>query len=310
MGILKHLASARRVTLGARTLVGRAESCAMRLASAVVSGEHAVLSWSGSGWSIRDLGSRNGTFLNGRKLGSVERVPVESGAVLLFGGDAERWTMEDIGPPIARARGAEAGDVRAAEDGLLALPDAADPRATLSLDRNGLWVLELDGAARPAIDGEILDLGQPWTICIPCGTEGTPLPTTASGGASDPKLSTATHFRFDVSRDEEFVSLSLVHGGKVTSLGGRAHHEVLLALARARLRDAGAGVPPLEQGWIYVEDLLSMLRLDLHHFNVNVFRARQQLARAGMIDVGALVERRSTTRQVRLGTANVEVHKP
>lgn len=53
-----------------------------------------------------------------------------------------------------------------------------------------------------------------------------------------------------------------------------------------------------------------MLQLDLHHLNVNVFRARQQLAGAGMIDAGSLVERRSTTREIRLGTTAVEVQKP
>ena len=165
--------------------------------------------------------------------------------------------------------------------------------------------------ARPAVDGEQVDAGGSWTLRIPPPTHGSAMPTTTAPEAgAGGKLAGVTVLRFEVSRDEEFVTLSLVHGGVATSLGARAHHDLLLALARARLADVGGGLPPPEQGWLYVDDLLSMLRLDLHHFNVNVFRARQHLARAGMMDAGSIVERRSTTRQIRLGTTAIEITQP
>ena len=311
MAVLKHEASGRRVTLAARSLVGRAEGCGVRLRSSLASGEHAVLFWDGARWSVRDLGSRNGTLAGDRKLGLAERLVLEVGAVVAFGGEAERWILEDAGAPVACARNLDTGSVRVAEDGLLVLPTGGDPRVTMSQDRDGVWQIELDDAARPAVDQERVEAAGVWLISIPPAAQGGALPTTATAGARA-KLVGTTVLRFEVSRDEEFVALSLVHGGEVTSLGARAHHELLLSLARARLRDmtVGAALPPAEQGWLYVDDLLSMLRLDLHHFNVNVFRARQQLASAGMLDVGALVERRSTTRQIRLGTTAVEVVQP
>lgn len=309
MGVLKHEAGERRVTLAARSVVGRAEGCAVRVHSNLASGEHAVLFWDGARWSVRDLGSRNGTLVAGRRLARSERVFLEAGETIAFGGDAERWTLVDAGVPIASARDEATGEVRVAEHGLLALPDAAGPIATLAEDREGQWSVEIDGAARPAVDHERVEAGGTWTLRIPPLACRSSPPTTASA-AVGAKVVGTTVLRFDVSRDEEFVGLSLVHGGEVTSLAARAHHELLLTLARARLRDVAAGLPAPEQGWLYVEDLLAMLRLDLHHLNVNVFRARQQLAGAGMLDVGALLERRPTTRQIRLGTTAVEVLQP
>ncbi|AUX41613.1 hypothetical protein SOCE26_030340 [Sorangium cellulosum] len=277
----------------------------MRLTSRRTSGEHAVLFWDGERWSTRDLGSRNGTTLDGRRIATTERVAVALSGELCFGDDAERWTLEDAGPPTASARAAATGEVRTAEHGLLVLPDAADPRATLFEDRDGRWLVELDGDVRSAVDHEQVEADGPWVLRIPPPAQGGAVPTTHAADAV--KLMDDTVLRFEVSRDEEHVALSIVHGGQLTSLSGRTHHELLLALARARLRDKQSGAPPAEQGWVYVDDLLDMLKLDLKHLNVKLFRARQQLAQAGLIEVGALVERRQMTRQIRLGTASVEI---
>lgn len=276
----------------------------MRLSSRRASGEHAVLFWDGSRWAVRDLGSRNGTRVGGDRVPATRRVTLDAGAALTFGDEAERWTLEDAGPPAVSARSEATGEVRAADHGLLALPHADNPRVTLFEGRDGLWYVEVDGVARPAEDHEQVDADGPWILRIPPAGPGGAVPTTngAESTRQDP-----TMLRFEVSSDEEHIALTLVRGAQRTSLSGRAHHELLLTLARARLRDRVAGLPPAEQGWMYVDDLIEMLKLDLKHFNVNVFRARQQLAQAGVGDVGALLERRPTTRQLRLGTDAIEV---
>lgn len=307
MGIIKHPSSGRRITLGTRSLVGRARWCVVRVASRRASGEHAVLQWDGTRWAVRDLGSTNGTNVGGRRLASNERAFLESGAVLVFGGDDEHWILEEDGPPTASARAEATGEVRTAFDGLLALPDAADPRATLVEDRHGHWTLEVDGNTRPAVDHERITAHGIWTLRIP-PPAGERVPTTASI-ADNTKLAGAPLLRFAVSRDEEYIALSLVRGSEVIALRDHTHHEVLLALARSRRADQETGLPIAEQGWTYVDDLLDMLKLDLKHLNVNIFRARQHLARAMMPDVGTLIERRSTTRQIRLGIA-VEIVQP
>ncbi|XYH98134.1 FHA domain-containing protein [Sorangium sp. So ce1128] len=306
MAVLKHEAHGVRVTLPARARVGRAGDCAVRLRDRCASGEHAVLFWDGARWWVRDLGSTNGTHVGGRRLTFAERVPLEAGTELVFGGDAERWTVEEAGPPIASAWDEITGEVRVAEEGLLALPDAADPLVTIFEDQHGCWQIEVDGNARAAVDQERIEAGGAWVLRIPPHAADGAVPTTASTTAS-PKLLGVTVLRFEVSHDEEHIAVSLVQGGKVTQLAARAHHELLLVLARSRLRDRDEGLPASERGWLYVDDLLGKLRLDLHHLNVNVFRARQQLARAGVLDAGSVIERRTTSRQLRLGTEAVEV---
>jgi len=53
--------------------IGRQESCDLSISDANISRRHAELFWDGEGWSVRDLGSTNGTRINGHKIqGDVE----------------------------------------------------------------------------------------------------------------------------------------------------------------------------------------------------------------------------------------------
>jgi FHA domain len=309
VGALKHRESDRRTSLGPRSLVGRAEACVVRLESRRASGEHAVVFWDGEHWYARDLGSRNGTTVDGRRLPVGERGRLGVGSTVSFGDEAEIWELDDAGPPGPSARAEPGGEIRTAEYGLLALPSAADPRVTLFEDRRGRWMVEIDGETRLAVDQERIEAGGVFRLSVPPTADAGALPTTTPL-TSHPMLIGTTVLRFEVSRDGEYVALSLVHGDAVTPLGGRVYHDVLLLLAKARLRDREARLPAGEQGWLYIDDVLSMLKIDLRHLNTNVFRVRQHLAKTGVLDVGALIERRATTRQIRLGTDAVEIVAP
>jgi hypothetical protein len=65
-------------------VIGRDEGCAVRIDSARVSREHACIRVSGHEASIEDLGSKNGTFLRGRKLTGL--VALEDGDEIGIGG--------------------------------------------------------------------------------------------------------------------------------------------------------------------------------------------------------------------------------
>jgi pSer/pThr/pTyr-binding forkhead associated (FHA) protein len=62
--------SDRPIPIARKLLIGRAEDCNLRLPSELVSGYHCVLLRDDFTLRIRDLASKNGTFVNGRRIGT------------------------------------------------------------------------------------------------------------------------------------------------------------------------------------------------------------------------------------------------
>lgn len=136
--------------------------------------------------------------------------------------------------------------------------------------------------------------------------EAAPLPLAARADASAP-----ISLRFDVSRDEEHVALTARWAGQTLRFEGRAHTYTLLTLARARLEAERSGrVPSAERGWVHRDTLCRQLRLDPNLLLTHLFRARRQLAAAGVPGAEALFERRLDAGQLRLGIADLEVVLP
>jgi len=67
---------------GARTLIGRREDSDVIINDSLVSGRHAEIIASSGGFVIRDLGSSNGTFVNGRP---VSESPIYAGDEIVVG---------------------------------------------------------------------------------------------------------------------------------------------------------------------------------------------------------------------------------
>lgn len=70
------------VLLGDRAVVGRLKTCEICLGDVNASREHAVFERDDMGWSIRDLGSTNGTLVNGER---VDRARLHNGDVIVIG---------------------------------------------------------------------------------------------------------------------------------------------------------------------------------------------------------------------------------
>jgi hypothetical protein len=276
-----------------------------------VSGEHAVLRWTGREWELHDLGSRNGTLVDGRRLVAGERVALARGAVIAFGQADNAWQLIDDASPTIIAVPSDGGEAICAGNDLLALPSEEDPDAVIYRDSGGDWVLEQGGESARIADRRAVRVnGREFVLRVP-----DLIAATWDTNSPSPHLATLT-FRFAVSRDEEYIALSARDDHHVIDLGARAHHMVLLTLARNRLEDrksrsaGGEGkerAPESSEGWMYQDELATKLAMDEPHLNVAVFRCRRQLAEAGITGAASVIERRRPTREVRLGVSRIEI---
>lgn len=300
MALLLHLATGNQHILSASHLVGRSHACALRLANRMVSAEHASIRWSRAGWEVRDLNSSNGTFVDQRRLLPGETVHLTARSSIAFGDASDLYQMGDDSPPIACAYGND-GSVVYADDGVLSLPPG-DPEWILF--EEGHWFIEaMDGEHRRIENGEEIECGgRTWRIALPLAWEQTWQPP------AGPLRIASVGLHLRVSRDQEHVEVTLLHGGSSSVLGARVHGYLLVALARERIRDASrVDLPESEHGWTGVHDLLRELDTSEGMLNVAICRLRAQFREAGVIDASRLIERRRTTRQLRLGISSVEI---
>lgn len=85
LSVQHQKANVRTVVLHADAVIGRSTDCNLRLASGQVSRQHCQLLVSDDRVAIVDLGSSNGTFLNGTQIKPHEETPIPSGAELEIG---------------------------------------------------------------------------------------------------------------------------------------------------------------------------------------------------------------------------------
>jgi hypothetical protein len=290
-------------------LVGRSDRCSIRLDDEHVSRVHALIWWDEDAWIVKDLGSDNGTFVDGKALERGGRAKLEVGSALTFGLGSAVWSMRDIDPPVLASRidadGASAREVVTASGGLLALPPQNDatpdgPRVTLYRDAEGRWLAE--GNAKPLADGSSLQVGeQTYRLTLPRPSMQTkPLNGFVGHSLAEVEL------RFVPSQDFEHIELhvSLLRDGVGRNFGAHKHNELLWALADARAKDA--------EGWVEDRELLKKAGIESRErLNTEVYRARQQFADLGLTNPGQIIERRLQTRKLRLGNVHrVLVDKP
>src|SRR5262249_22189223 len=156
------------------------------------------LSWTGTSWVLRDLGSRNGTFVDGRRVEPGQLETVAEGNRIGLGEMEPVLEIIDAGKPGLIAIRLSTGEARAAEGDLLALPNDGDPAVSIYPDPRGLgWVLEeLEGGARPVEDKAVIEVrGEEFRLELPGFGEPTPAIDVS------PSLGETT-LRFIVSPDE------------------------------------------------------------------------------------------------------------
>lgn len=285
--------------LPSRCIIGRSHVCQLRVATPETSSEHALLRWRSGAWELQDLHSRNGTYVDGRRLTSGQSIGLVAGTTLGFGRPDE-YVLSDAGPPQPHAVGLEPPHPTIeTHAGVLTLPDTEQPEVIV-LHRDQKWWLERADELRPIADGALVQTrAGTWRLHLP-----EQVPSTRDATDIAPSLSALT-LRFLVRDDGDTIELVVLRGDRRVDLKTRAHHAPLLTLARARLAEQGR--PGDQQGWVDQDELLRRLGCDANRLHVDIHRLRRQFAAAGVLDAAHIVERRPGTRQLRLGVAKIEI---
>ena len=238
---------------------------------------HASIRWNGEVWLVIDH-SRNGTFIDGERIDAHGEAPLHSGQTVRFAlGDDPGWEVVSLDPPRAMLLPPRDDMQALVLQRFHLLPDDNAPESTVALSPNGQWLWE------DALGSSVLRHGAPvrvgadvWTFADLAESAPTSDTTQVSVKRAPPPM----QFNFDVSQNEEHISLTIVGAGCHADLGERTHHYSLLTLARLRLADVGRGAQAASQGWVEAERLGRMLGLDAAHLNIQIFRVRSQIARA------------------------------
>lgn len=302
MGLLKAK-NGRDSVLLRDNLIGRSPDCYLQLEHPSVSGRHASVRWNGEVWELQDLGSTNGTYLDGTRIEVGVRPLLKEGSTLNFGTDPTEWVLIDASSPGPMAVALGSSRVVHEYAGLLALPSPDDPQVTIYRDCDGRWVAEEASGTRRLHNSDVIAVGGvSWrfdaggaVVATTGSQEGIPIPSNIQ-------------LEFMVSLNEEQVDIVVVHAAKRMSLKPRAHHYLLLTLARQRIIDqADVRLPESSHGWIDRDQLLKMLTTTANQLAIHVYRARRQFADCGIVNAVQLIEWRATSRELRLGVPTLSV---
>ncbi|HRI65881.1 MAG TPA: FHA domain-containing protein [Polyangium sp.] len=302
MGALFWKNSNKHFPMRTQALLGRHAQCDIRVEAPKVSGQHARLQWVDDAWEVRDLGSRNGTFVDGRRLEPGGRVAVDTGAMITLARHVAEFELVDSSAPGAVAVEVQTGISHFSDGGLLALPNDENPIVTVFMNGEGEWYIESGNASRVAVDGEILDADDTkYLLELPnIETE------TYQSGTGSPTLDSIA-LRLGVTPDEEQVEVTVIVGGHAKRLPVRRYHYLLVTLARAWLAEENVGESM--RGWVDRDTLCRGLEMDPMKLSVEIYRARKQLAALGIQGAAGLIQRRVGTHEIRIGVPNVQVLK-
>jgi hypothetical protein len=307
MAILCTPHTGTRIMLRTLHAFGRHPSaCLTVLQCPEVSHIHALVRWNHQRWEILDQ-SRNGTFMDGVRLPAGNWLPLAPGNQIALGDSLEaQWSVIDLAAPsnCLFPRHGHAAALELLPHGMF-LPSAAQPEVHVHCHEDR-WMLEDLRGVTPLDDGATVHTSDSaWEVVL-CPD----LTRTKNSQLGEQVWDEADIvLRFELSQDEEHAHLHAELGDECVDLGERIHHYTLATLARLRLRDAQRGLDGHSQGWVAMDDLARMLGADPSYINIQIFRARQQLAAAlpPGLQAPLLIERRRG--EVRLGDYTFTVRR-
>jgi hypothetical protein len=274
------------IEIPCRSLVGRSSLADVILQSRRTSNEHASIGWYSNHWVLRDLGSSNGTMVDGKPLAQRDRIVLAMGNTLHFGSEAESVKVLNVAPPPPCAVLLGPQTYVWGQRAMLVLPNEGAPEASVFFV-DGHWQVD-DGST--TISPECGDI-----VALPSGYFRLLLPDNpgSDGFTAGYQLELGkVELVFRCTADA--VVLHLVQGSAEVRLPARACVQTLLTLAQLRLSGKA------HEGWIATADLAQMRACSPEKINVDIHRLRKLLEEAGVHDAARIVER-DDTKKLRIG---------
>jgi len=276
MATLLNLQHNQTTHLCPQHIFGRDNNSNTLLSNESASRIHASIFWDGHYWQLKDS-SRNGTFVNGIPIpqGVIKRL--ENNNHINFGNiQSDTWQVINTSPPKPMLIPLSTKLETQLLDDMILLPNEDSPELMLYQCNKGEWVCEsTNGISSLKTGDEIVCESGSWHFINP-----TLLKETLAIHESHLIQTTQIKTLFDVSQNEEHVSLTLKVADQEINLGQRNHHYLMLILARQRLSDQAAGFIKNEQGWIDKDLLSKSLGMDENHINIQIYRFRKQIVSA------------------------------
>lgn len=282
------------VRLVCRCLVGRSAVADFRLRSRRASSEHASIGWYSDRWVLRDLGSSNGTTVDGRPVAVRDRVPLVAGNEITFGGD-QVWTVLDVARPEPCASLLGPQTYTWGTSTLLVLPSAEEPEASVLPDGDQWLLDDGNGLTRPEC-GDVVRLKSGyWRLFLP------EISASRNDLTARHELDLA-HAELTFRVSPERVALRVDQGSHQVQIPSRACLYTLLTLARLRM---GAGADHSDGGgWISSAELAEARACMPEKVNVDIHRVRKLLEDAGVHNTASLIER-DDAKRLRIGVTKL-----
>lgn len=320
MGVVREMESGRQFPLAARSLVGRAAQCHIRLDANFVSREHASIEYIGNHYYLKDLSS-NGVEVGGRPIERGVLTVIKRGAQVSLGrgNGAPRLELLDDAAPCLLAHELDSTRVVVAPRGrMVRLPLDAEGDAGVEIgfdERLGAFMFPSGKSDElsPIRNEQILRVGSSlWMVHLP---------------ADDNRTSEAKDFPIDLRHatlklitDESFDAVEVrllphsvaphaIKASERTIVSRSRYAETLLALAIKKRDDLAAGVPERNAGWLTNEALRGLVgsarEADDNLPYLHPFRLKRLFEAANIRGLSTLFEREKGS--LRLGLTDFEV---
>lgn len=282
---------------------GRHPTAATFLSNSEASRTHAVVIWDGEAWVLKDTSS-NGTYINGQYLARGAQQVLNAKDQIQFGSVlAEIWFVKDVSPPDSLLIPITLGlpTIKLAQ--ITVLPSEDDPQISIYRSYKGQWMCETASSVYELKMGDrVGTMDKQWRFVDAQASTETEV---IKNKISQPPKQLV--FKFDVSQNEEHVSLSVDTGSEILDLEVRNHHYLLLLLARKYLNDHNSGISESESGWVDKDLLCKMMGQNANHINIQIYRFRKQFLDIYPYEdqMPQIIERR--TGEIRFGPNVVEI---